>query len=409
MRRSSIDSIHRARLVFLLLLFVVSPCIHAGGAFTQTGDMAAKRALHGAALLPDGRVLVVGGISDFGVFVPTAELYDPATGTFSNTGSPNESRMRPTTVVLADGRVLVAGGLADDGATYLQSAEIYDPATGAFTATGDMTVRRYVASAALLEDGRVLLAAGFNRDDGPLTSAEIYDPATGEFTATGSLALPRSEPKAVVRLLDGRVLIAGGSNEDGPIGTAEIYDPATGTFANTAGDLVHKLEDHSLALLDDGRVLVVGGSDGGQTGLPIYYADAELFDPATGMFTSTGSLEFPREFTTASHLPDGRILVAGGLHTGGGPGFGVVAEVEVYDPATGGFTRADDMPVPLDEPAAVVLDDQRVLLVGGFDFDNDLPTASAEVFTPNIADAIFANGFDPLVLDPAFGVRGARK
>lgn len=388
---------HRSFVSFvaaLLPTFLASSLAVAGGSFTQTDDMGSKRALQGTALLPDGKVLVVGGISDFGVFVTTAELYDPLTDTFSDTGSPNAARMRPTVVALADGRVLLAGGLADDGATYLQSAELYDPATGEFTATGDMTARRYVASAALLEDGRVLLAGGFNRDDGPLTSAEIYDPATGEFTATGSLALPRSEPKAVVRLLGGRVLIAGGSNEDGPIGSAEIYDPATGTFANTAGDLVHPIEDHALALLDDGRVLVVGGSDGGQTGFPIYYADAELFDPATGLFTSTGSLEFPREFTTASHLPDGRILVAGGLHTGGGPGFGVVAEVEIYDPATGEFTRADDMPVPLDEPAAVVLDDQRVLLLGGFDFENDLPTASAEYFTPDVDDTIFADGFE---------------
>jgi len=301
----SFASVQRFAVVSSLLIGLATPPATAGGAFTQTSDMGSRRALHGATRLPDGSVLVVGGISDFGVFVPGAELYDPLTDTFSDTGAPNESRMRPTVVSLADGRVLVAGGLADDGATYLQSAEIYDPATREFTATGSMGARRYVTSAALLEDGRVLLAGGFNRDEGPLTSAEIYDPATGEFAPTGSLALPRSEPKAVVRLLDGRVLIAGGSNEEGPIDTAEIYDPATGTFSNTAGDLVHPIEDHALALLDDGRVLVVGGSDGGQTGFPIYYADAELFDPATGLFTSTGSLEFPREFTTASRLPDG--------------------------------------------------------------------------------------------------------
>jgi hypothetical protein len=392
---SLVGPIHRS-CAALLLLLLVSPLVQAGGTFTQTGDMGSKRALHGAALLPDGKVLVVGGISDFGVFVPTAELYDPATGTFSPTGSPVEARMRPTTVSLADGRVLIAGGLGgDDGSTYFSSAEIYDPVTGMFTATGDMTARRYVASAALLADGRVLVAAGFNRDDGPLLTADVYDPDTGQFTATGNLALPRTEPKAVVRLLDGRVLIAGGSNEDGPIATAELYDPVSGTFSSTTGDLLHAVEDHSLALLDDGKVLVVGGSDGGGTGFPIYYADAELFDPATGLFTTTGSLAFPREFTTASRLPDGRMLIAGGLHTGGGPGFGVVAEAEIYDPAAGEFTSAGDMVVPLDEPAAVVLQDQRVLLVGGFDFDNDLPTASAEFFTPSVADAIFADGFDP--------------
>jgi galactose oxidase-like protein/Kelch motif protein len=386
----------RRLVVSSLLALLASPFALAGGAFTETNHMTSKRALHGATLLPDGTVLVVGGIADFGVFLSTAELYDPVANTFSETAAPNAARMRPTVVALADGRVLVAGGLADDGATYLTSAEIYDPATGTFTATGDMGVSRYVTSAALLDDGRVLLAGGFNRADGPLTSAEIYDPATGEFTPTGSLALPRSEPKAVVRLLDARVLIAGGSNEDGPIGTAEIYDPVTGTFSATAGDLVHPIEDHALALLDDGRVLVVGGSDGGQTGFPVYYADAEVFDPATGLFTTTGSLEFPREFTTASRLPDGRILVAGGLRTAGGPGYGVVPETEIYDPATGEFTRSEDMPVPLDEPAAVVLDDQRVLLLGGFDFDNDLPTASAEYFTAAVSDAIFADGFDAL-------------
>lgn len=384
------------RAALFLLLLSSSPLLQAGGTFTQVGDMGSKRALHGIALLPDGMVLVVGGISDFGVFVPTAELYDPISDTFSPTGAPIEARMRPTTVGLADGRVLVAGGLGGEGgSTYFTSAEIYDPLTDTFTPTGSMSTRRYVASAALLDDGRVLVAAGFNRDDGPLATAEIYDPATGLFTPTGSLSLARTEPKAVVRLLDGRVLIAGGSNEDGAIGTAELYDPVSGTFSPTAGDLVQPLEGHSLALLDDGKVLVVGGSDGGATGFPIYYADAELFDPATGLFTSTGSLEFPREFTTASRLLDGRVLIAGGLHTdGSGPGYGVVAAAEIYDPDSGLFTSAGDMIVPLDEPAAVVLHDQRVLLVGGFDFEKDLPTATAEVFTPNAVDGIFADGFD---------------
>src|SRR3954469_3317119 len=114
MHRSLIGLITRSSTALLLSLCFASPLLHAGGTFTQTGDMASKRALHGAALLPDGKVLVVGGISDFGVFVPTAELYDPVSGTFSPTGTPVEARMRPTTVGLADGRVLIAGGLGGD-------------------------------------------------------------------------------------------------------------------------------------------------------------------------------------------------------------------------------------------------------------------------------------------------------
>ncbi|MGH8171749.1 MAG: Kelch repeat-containing protein [Rhodanobacteraceae bacterium] len=378
------------------MLLLVATTAQAGGSFAQLDDMTSKRALQGAALLPDGKVLVVGGISDFGVFVATAELFDPATDTFSLTGSPIDARMRPTTVGLADGRVLVLGGLGGDGgSTYFTTAEIYDPATGKFTATGELSTRRYVASAALLEDGRVLVAAGFNRDDGPLLTAEVYDPATGKFTATGSLSTPRTEAKAVLRLADGRVMIAGGSNEDGPLASVELYDPVSGTFSTT-GDLLQPLEGHSLAMLDDGKVLVVGGSDGGGSGFPVYYAQAELYDPASGIFTGTGSLAFPREFTTASRLPDGRILVAGGLHTdGSGPGYGVVGEAEIYDPATGLFVSAGDMIAALDEPVAVVLNDHRVLLVGGFDEIDDLPTATAEVFIPNVADEVFSNGFEP--------------
>jgi N-acetylneuraminic acid mutarotase len=395
MRHPNIELAALWKATLIVLSFVASALpAYAGGQFANVGDMTSPRALHGAALLSNGKVLVVGGIVDFGVFVDTAELFDPSSGTFSLTGTPVVTRVRPTTIALADGRVLVLGGRGGkDGGEYFSSAEIYDPQTGSFTATGNMSVARYVPCVALLDNGKVLVAAGFNRDDGPLSSAELYDPQTGQFTSTGSLSVVRTEPKGAARLADGRVLIAGGSNEDGPIASAEIYDPVSGTFSMT-GSLLQPLEGHSLASLDDGKVLVVGGSDGGGTGFPVYYAQAELFDPATGVFTATGSLASPREFTTASRLPDGRILIAGGLHTASQPGTGVVGAVEIYDPVSGTFDSAGDMPAPLDEPVAVVLADHRVLVAGGFNEAEDLPTATAEVFTPNGSDLLFADGFD---------------
>ena len=396
MRQLRTERIQRWREALILLLALVSPLAEAGGQFTRTGDMSSPRALHGAALLPDGRVLVVGGLADFGVLVTSAELYDPVSGTFSLTGPPAQIRIRPTTIGLADGRVLVLGGQDDQG-TYLSSAELYDPSSGEFTATGDMTTARYVASAALLASGKVLVAAGFNRDDGVLSSAELYDPATGQFTATGSLHVLRTEPTAVKRLADGRVLIAGGSNEGGPLASAELYDPPSGTFSTT-GDLLQPLEGHSLALLDDGRVLVVGGSDGGGAGFPVYYPKAELYDPLAGVFTPTGSLAFPREFTTASRLPDGRMLIAGGSHVGGQVGSVTVGAAEIYDPVSGEFSSGGDLVVPTDEPVAVVLADRRILLTGGFAFAGDtvgdLPSATAQLFTPAVTDVIFVDGFD---------------
>lgn len=383
----------------LSVLIAAAPAAHAEG-FLRVGDMATARASHGAVTLPNGRVLVLGGIADFGAIVGIAELYDPLTMSFVGASLPNRARMRPTMVSLADGRVFIYGGRDDSG--YLADAEIYDPASGQFTPAASTVQTRYVVSAVLLADGRVLLAGGFTREDGPLTSAEIYDPVADAYTPTGSLSLPRIQVNAAVRLDDGRVLIAGGNNEDGQIASAELYDPASGTFSLT-GALPAPRDNHDAIVLRDGRVLIVGGDSGVEdNGFPHYVPEALLYDPATGQFTPTGSLAHPRDFPATSLLPDGRVLVAGGSHLSGNPGTVTVPEAEIYDPATGTFSEAGSMIVPRDEPVAAALQDGSILLVGGWAFAGDtvgdMPSAAAERFVPPPPpDAIFDDGFDGAV------------
>jgi hypothetical protein len=139
----------------------------------------------------------------------TAETYDPAAGTFTATGAPTAPRMGHAAALLPDGRVLIAGGVDIDPATpesFARSAEIYDPATGTFTATGDMVKAHAFHTATTLTDGRVLIA-GFTEDiitgmsSGAsadlLSSAEIYDPATGTFEAVEvePAVLPSPSPR----------------------------------------------------------------------------------------------------------------------------------------------------------------------------------------------------------------------
>jgi hypothetical protein len=394
MYRSAMRALARARSI-LPLLFLLAPLAHA--AFEPTGDMGTPRALYGVASLPDGRVLFVGGIADFGVHLIQAEIYDPASGTFAPTGSMTETRMRPTTVALADGRVLLLGGRGGTSGEALATAEIYNPVSGLFSATGSMAGPRYVASAILLADGRVLVAGGLDGRD-VMASAELYDPATGQFSATGSLLEGRIQPNAVMRLADGRVMIAGGDGDAGPLASVELYDPASGTFAGT-GALPEPRVVQSLVMLADGKVLMVGGSDGGFSGgFPIYYTTAAVYDPATGVFTPSGDLAHAREMQSAARLPDGRVLVAGGAHLAGEPGSVTVGPAELYDPVTGTFDSAGDMAVPRYESTPVTLADGRILLAGGWAFAGDtvgdMPTASAEVFVPELVDKIFADGFD---------------
>src|SRR4029079_1540480 len=130
-------------------------------------------------------------------------------------------------------------------------------------------------------------------------------PATGTFSPTGSMGTPR-EFQTATRLADGRVLVAGGYTAASPsagstgitlasyrlvesaasvLKTAEVYDPATGTFSRT-GSMSSIRNDHTATLLQDGRVLVIGGGGEGYAS----QRTADLYDPATGRFTRTGSV-----------------------------------------------------------------------------------------------------------------------
>jgi WD40 repeat protein len=170
-------------------------------------------------------------------------------------------------------------------------------------------------SATLLLDGRVLIAGGGGYEGNPRrATAEIYDPTTGKFSSTGSMATARSNQTATL-LPDGRVLMTGGDDNSGSaLSSAEIYDPASGRFSPT-GSLGISRTYHAAALLSDGRVLITGGDSANFSG--ITRASAELYDPATGVFSATGSMTVARAFHTATVLSDGSVLIVAGSNDSG--------------------------------------------------------------------------------------------
>jgi N-acetylneuraminic acid mutarotase len=121
--------------------------------------MAVPRALHTATLLPDGRLLVAGGLDASQRVFASAEVFDPSDGTWQSTGSMAKPRIFHTATLLPDGKVLVVGGFGG-GFDALGSAEVYDPASGEWSQVGGMAVRRAFHTATLLPDGRVLVAGG---------------------------------------------------------------------------------------------------------------------------------------------------------------------------------------------------------------------------------------------------------
>jgi hypothetical protein len=187
------------------------------------------------------------------------------------------ARSNHTATLLLDGRVLIAGGdnfSSTPPQFRLATAEIYDPASRAFTPAGNMTIGRSGHRATLLPDGRVLIAGGDSvipegPDDPSMKgSAELFDSSTQSFSATGSMLTGRAGFNATL-LTNGKVLITGGvaryRDFDCIIGGAELYDPSTGEFTTTGsyagslGSLVGSLEGFvsTSTLLADGTVLIL--------------------------------------------------------------------------------------------------------------------------------------------------------
>ena len=294
-------------------------------------------------------------------------------GTFSPTGSMATPRLGQTATLLENGQVLIAGGTLSAGhAPGLTSAEIYDPASGQFASTGNLNQGRAIASAVRLLNGQVLVTGG-ESDAVFFTSAELYDPSSGTFVQTGSAnATHFSAP--VVLLNNGKVLFTGCAFPFAS--TAELYDPSSGTFALTAGGMITPRCGHSATSLPDGRVLIVGGVSASASGQVL--TSAEIYDPVQDNFAPTGSLNLPRVAAAAAPLADGRVLISGGQNF-------FSTSAEVYDPATDLFSSTGNMITSRNNHSATLLPTGEVLLALGSD-SFSFEATSAELYHPNLGE-----------------------
>jgi len=188
----------------------------------------------------------------------------------------------------------------------------------AWIATANIVTPRHYHTATLLTDGRVLVAGGAGSDVGSnslVASAELYDPSSGTWTATGRMGGIRIGHTAGL-LPDGTVLVAGGGSYIGgngsPLASAELYVPSSGQWTTTGG-MLEARHGHTATPLPDGTVLAAGGfGSSSEEVSPINtsLASAELYDRRSGSWTATGTMDEGRAKHTATLLSDGTVLVA---------------------------------------------------------------------------------------------------
>lgn len=379
------------------------------GTWSSAPSMAVPRAYQTATLLPNGKVLVVGGrgliaISAAwelpGKAIASAELYDPRTRRWSSAGTLSAPRYAHTATLLADGKVLVVGGnqtmpnaSLPAGTDTLSSAELYDPRANTWSLAASMQTARASHTATLLDDGRVLVAGGVDSAVGNpgtvLASAELYDPVANTWTAAAPMASARMN-QSVTLMADHRVLVAGGVDRvlDFPGGTApstglstaEIFDPSNDSWS-PAPSMRYTRISPSATLLPNGLVLLVG--DYG-----VNEQTAEIFDPAGWQWLASPRPIAGRAGHVAVRLHGGAVLVADGLGD---------TSAELFDWHRNTWASAGTPAVTRSGATATVLDNGQVLVAGGFGRGSSA-WAAAELYDPQGSHeaAITRTGSTPL-------------
>ena len=279
---------------------------------------------------------------------------------------------------LADGRLLVAGGHNEAlGNNWgLSQASIFDASTSTWQSVAPMAFERWYPTLVTLADGDVVALSG-NRAPGQNASIpERWNGSTWTQLTGADLALVLY-PRAFVEPKQGRIFVAGD-------GRPRYLDP-NGAGAWTPGPVrTTAARGYGAAVMLDSKILYAGGGVGTCPGLP--EASAEIIDLAapTPTWSPTGSMAFARRHNNLTILPDGSVLATGGTSACGfSTESGAVFAAELWEPATGQWTTvASAAVVRVYHSTAVLLPDGRVISTGSGDGGGTTQQLTSEVYSP---------------------------
>jgi Kelch motif len=360
------------------------------GVWTAGGNLNTGRESMPAITLQDGRVLVAGGwAGGTNSQLATCEICTADGSAWSFTGSLPVATTENRLLLMPNGKVLSIGGSPDNGEVIADNhVSSYDPSTGVWTSLAPLNTARFGFGCWLLPSGKVLVAGGWST--AAIASSEIYDPAMNTWTFTGSLNQARFYGGDNTSG-SGKIVMMGGavSSPSTVTNTIEIYDIGSGTWTTQSATLPSGFGTNTPGLgqisitLQDGTILWVGGIisypvGGGnpasvKTG--VYNAD-------TDTFATKGNLSLRTDDAPLFVLPNGKVILAGG--SGGLDTDPTYNTVEIYDPIAG--TWANDAPLPVKALpgqwwSPVLLNGSQPFVIGGVD-TGILHNTQIYTFTP---------------------------
>ncbi|MCZ6690628.1 MAG: hypothetical protein O7H41_13615 [Planctomycetota bacterium] len=362
-------------LILPLIFSLAAGCTQSGGsprdgssAYPPAPPLPIERTGHAATLLPDGRVLIAGGVGD-AVRHYDALYFDPDLNEWSKAGDILGAAAPIEAALTSDGQVVLVH--SSDGFRGMLF-ETFNPGTGAFSPSSHGIISSWgLYAVGPLADGRVTVSGGY--DLGPLPPQVlnlfwVYDPRTDLLLQDAGMSHARQRHTATL-LPTGEIMIVGGFDRPDavarpPVGPCEIYDPRTHSLRLTA-DLPTPTGDHAAVLLSDGRLLVAGGYRKAATIDDAYVDRVAIFDPSQETWTVAAPLLERRANAQAVSLRDGRVLMVGGVYSSAASGPVQPRATEVYDPAYDAWTPGPTISVGRIAHTATALDDGRVLVAGG--------------------------------------------
>jgi hypothetical protein len=352
---------------------------------TVQSPMVEGRAAHSAVAMWNHRVLLAGGMTDYSTHAVSGDVFDTESKSFSPSGGQLRDQRAFAPGVAFEGGAMLVGGSGVAGA--LDTTEVYVAGLGTFQPGPTLREKRDYVAAVTLNDGRILVVGGLDYF-GPYAlysaTAEIYDPESGGFRLTAGAPIGRRAGHTATVLPDGRVFITGG--QSGGASTpviAEIFDPETETFtATTFASQYHRSLHTAISVGAAGGVLIADG------GASLF----EYYDPATQQFRPAGaSSTVNRVGATASRLPDGSVLIAGGIQNNGDGNVFMLDSFDLWKPEAGEYGGVFRPDVIFTEPryghTATTLHDGRVLFAGGFGPNGPESLRSGVLFTPATVDS----------------------